>query len=189
MKFLLRSSLVLCLLLVGCKNITHVQTGYVADRDECRGRSEGGVGNYSTPESYNLSDKERNTALLQLFCECMKEKDWKVAGCPKPVVVAAAPAAAQPTVVVVQQQPTGQPAYMPAPYEPMPAAAQPIPHKGVGKKKKACTVPSVCPAPTDYSAAGPAGANYSTKPGRSDYSTGGNGSQGDAQLTNILQKQ
>jgi hypothetical protein len=148
MKYFLRFSCLLSLLLAfGCKDITHVQTGYVADRDECRGRSENSAGVYSQPDSYPLNDKERNTALLQLFCECMKEKDWKVAGCPKPPTqIAATPAPAPGPTVVVVQSPAGQPAVMPA-AGPGPAAA---PAQGV-RKKKACTVPTTCPAPTDYS--------------------------------------
>src|SRR5262249_46452494 len=97
---------ILPMVLFACKDITHVQTGYVADRDECRTSSESQATVYSQPESFPLSDKDRNTALLQLFCECMKGRDWKVAGCPKPpappTAVAAAPAPAAPTVVVVQ---------------------------------------------------------------------------------------
>jgi hypothetical protein len=104
-----RFAFFILLLLGSCKDITHVQTGYVSDRDECRSRSENNVGVYSQPDTYPMSDKERGATLLQLFCECMKDRDWKVAGCPKPpVAVAAAPApAAAPTVVVVQS-PTPQ---------------------------------------------------------------------------------
>jgi len=66
-------------------DITRMQTGYVADRDDCRASSESNAGSYSEAGANPLSDKEKNAALLQLFCECMKDKPqgWKVAGCPK----------------------------------------------------------------------------------------------------------
>jgi hypothetical protein len=149
---LLKYSCLFLLALGACKDITHVQTGYISDRDECRSHSESTAGVYSQPESYPLNDKERNTALLQLFCECMKEKDWKVAGCPKPpVVVAATPAPQAPTVVVVQQSPTSQPAYVAQQPAPAPATQPATPIYGAKKKKKACTIPTVCPAPIDNS--------------------------------------
>ncbi len=155
--------LILVLLNVGCIDITHVQTGYVADRDECRGRSENNVGVYAQPESYGMSDKDKNVALLQLFCECMKEKDWKVAGCPKPVApVQVAGAPQQPTVVAMMAEP-----------EPAPAAA-PAPMQGKKRKKAVCNPPNTCPAPTiDYSSGGQTQAP----------------AQSDQQLQNILQRQ
>jgi len=155
------------LLLVACKDITHVQTGYVADRDECRGKAENNAGVYSQPESYALSDRERNTALLQLFCECMRDKDWKVAGCPKPPPVVAATPAPAPTVVVVQS-PASQPAMLPAP---APAAgAGPAPARK--RAKGYCAPPTVCPAPADSTTSTPA-----------------TPAQEDQQLQGILQRQ
>jgi hypothetical protein len=153
------------LLTFGCKDITHVQTGYVADRDECRGRSENNVGVYSQPDSYALSDKDKSTALLQLFCECMKEKDWKVAGCPKPPAVVAQTPQPAPTVVVVQS-PTSQPAILPE--------SRPAPQSAVKKKKAVCNPPSTCPAPS---------ASYDNG------SSGQTPAQSDQQLNGILQKQ
>src|SRR5579871_4587156 len=82
-------------LLPSCIDITQVQKGYVADRDECRGQAENKMGMYTQPESYPINNKERNNALLFLFCECMKEHDWNVVGCKTakaPAVAAAAPA-------------------------------------------------------------------------------------------------
>lgn len=164
----LRSYLALSfLLLLGCKDIMHVQTGYVADRDECRAKSENNVGVYSQPDSYSLSSKDKNAALLQLFCECMKEKEWKVSGCPKPATsVAANPQTQAPTVVVVQS-PTAQPALLQQ--APPPAAAvATAPAKG---KKAVCTPPGTCPAPA------------------SDYGSSTPPAQTDQQLNNILQRQ
>ena len=183
----MKRSFALCLaglfLLAACKDITHVQTGYISDRDECRGNAENNVGVYSQPEAYGLNDREKNTALLQLFCECMKGKDWKVAGCPKPAVaVAAAPAPQQPTVVVVQS-PTAQPGFVaeqPQPvYSPV---AMPVPVKGK-KKKRVCMAPvSVCEAPADP-ASPKSGAYSPTTP------ASGPGDLEDRQLNGILGRQ
>jgi len=161
------------LFFAACKDITHVQTGYVSDRDECRSHSENNVGVYSQPESYPLSDKERNSALLQLFCECMKDKEWKVAGCPKPATTTAStPAPATAPTVVIVQSPAAQPAVLPAPPPAPPPPATPVKH--VAKKKKAvCAPPQTCPAPADYDTP-----NQSQAPAQSDQ-----------QLQGILQRQ
>ncbi len=119
----------LCLLMLltcaGCINPTHLQTGYVDDRDSCRSQSEKQVGVYNDSGGYGESDKDKNAALLQLFCECMKGHDWNVAGCPKPkevakgtppqtIVVVQQPAAGAAAPVVVQQPAAAEPLMCPA---------------------------------------------------------------------------
>jgi hypothetical protein len=117
------------LALAGCMDLVQVQRDYVADRNECHAQSEAKQQVYSPPQSYAISAKDKNTVLLQVFCECMKGHEWKVTGCPKtkekevaatppregilPATTSAAPAApatapppsSQSTVVVVQAPP------------------------------------------------------------------------------------
>jgi hypothetical protein len=171
-----RALLLSCLLLISaCKDITHVQTGYIGDRDECRANAESGVGVYTQPDAYPMNDKERNTALLQLFCECMKVKDWNVAGCPKapPPLIAKSEPAPAPTVVVVQQ-PAGMPAILPAPAPAQGGGAGPAKPRGVCLQPKA-----TCPAPNQYlgTSSGSSGTSAPTPV------------QSDQQLNGILQRQ
>lgn len=149
MRPFLRPALLLCCLLAAssCRDITHVQLGYISDRDECHQRAEYGVGSY-TANSNAISSKDRGNMLLQLFCECMKEREWSVAGCKfkDASKIAASPAPQQPapTVVVVQQAP---PAAAPA------AVAEPAacPAPPPGKKRAKRRIDGTCPAPEEYS--------------------------------------
>ncbi len=162
MKFRL---VLLCLALcaAGCRDITSVQLGYISDRDKCRARSEENMAVYAQPTSYPMSEKDKNSTLLVLFCECMKERDWKVAGCPKPKEkdkdVAAKPVNQPnaPTVVIVQAPPA---ATAPPPADPgscvvplnLPKGAKP--HKGTCGPTAASPV-NAAPAPTPAPAATP----------------------------------
>ena len=108
------------LALAGCKDITGVQTGFVADRDQCREDSQNEESVYTPSGSYGISDKEKKTALSTLFCECMRQKDWKVSGCPKPKekekeVAKPATPPANTTVVVVQAPPAAAEEAAPVP--------------------------------------------------------------------------
>jgi hypothetical protein len=138
-------------LVTGCTDIMRVQTGYVADRDDCRTSSGSEVDVYAPADTGGMSEKERNTAMLNLFCECMKTKDWKVAGCPKkdkPTEVAAKPAApvaaAQPTVIVVQAPPQAAPAEEQPEMCPAPNAA-PAVHKAYKKRHPKAVCPTSDP--------------------------------------------
>jgi hypothetical protein len=55
----LRLPLCIALLLTinACKDLTHVQEGYVDNRDACRQRAEDKIGTYDQPDSYPLSIK------------------------------------------------------------------------------------------------------------------------------------
>lgn len=135
----------LALLASSCKDITHVQTGYISDRNDCRSRAEYGVSSYSN-QSASVSGKERNVLLLQMFCECMKDREWGVAGCKYNAkdVAKAAPVQQQPTVVVVQAPPAAAVA--------APAAAPaecPIPPKSKAKKRPKRKLDGTCPAPEE----------------------------------------
>ena len=132
-------ALITLLLLCGCKDITHVQTGYVSDRDDCRSRAESRLSLYNQPDTYPISSKEKNNALLALFDECMREDGWNVGkketahAVPPPVPVPVPVQQQQPTVIVVQSPapaaaaapiivPAAAPIVLP-PTAPMPAAA------------------------------------------------------------------
>lgn len=137
----------LALLASSCRDVTNVQTGYISDRDSCHSRADYAVGSYGN--AGGVSAKERNNMRLQMFCECMKEQDWSVAGCKyagKDVARATAPT--QPTVVVVQAPPAAA-----AVAAPPPAVAEcPAPPKAKNKKKRVKRKPDgTCPAPEDYS--------------------------------------
>jgi hypothetical protein len=142
------ASFALLLCVAGCIDITHVQTGYVADRNSCRAQSENGMGVYTGADGYPLSDKERNNALLQLFCECMRDKDWKVAGCPKPVEIVKIPQPTPPPTVVVVQQPAAAAAPAAEPAEEPQSCPAPLP----GHKRKHRAPNGACVAPPDDSA-------------------------------------
>lgn len=132
-----------------CKDVTHIQTGYISDRGDCRSRAEYGTSTYAG--SSNISGKDRSNMLLQLFCECMKERDWNVAGCKfKDTAVAkAAPAPQQPTIVVVQSPPAAA-AVAPAPVA-APMAECPLPPKASkSKKRPKRRLDGTCPAPEEY---------------------------------------
>ncbi len=126
MKNMISKTVFLALLFVctSCKDEMKVQMDYVSNRDECREKADEQLSNYSTPDSYQINDKEKKSASDEIFCECMKGHDWKVIGCPKPPVVAAKPA-----VVVA-------PAVVPVPTQNQAPAAVPAP------------VPVAAPAPT-----------------------------------------
>lgn len=130
-----------------CKDVTHIQTGYLSDRGDCRSRAEYGTSTYAGSSS--VSGKERSSMLLQLFCECMKEREWNVAGCKykDKDVAKAAPAQQQPTIVVVQSPPAAA-AVAPAP---APMAECPLPPKASkSKKRPKRRIDGTCPAPEEY---------------------------------------
>ncbi len=130
-----------------CKDVTHIQTGYISDRGDCRSRAEYSTGTYAG--STSISGKDRSNMLLQLFCECMKERDWNVAGCKfKDTAVAkATPAQQQPTIVVVQAPPAAA-AVAPAA---APMAECPLPPKASkSKKRPKRRIDGTCPAPEEY---------------------------------------
>lgn len=130
-----------------CKDVTHIQTGYISDRGDCRSRAEYGTSTYAG--STNFSGKDRSNMLLQLFCECMKDRDWNVAGCKykDKDVAKAAPVQQQPTIVVVQAPPTAT-TVAPAP---APMAECPLPPKASkSKKRPKRRIDGTCPAPEEY---------------------------------------
>lgn len=132
------------LLLSSCKDITAVQTGYISDRDDCRSRAEYGVRTYSNDGTAQLGGKERNNMLLQLFCECMKDSEWSVAGCKYKDIAkpAATPVPQQPTVVVVQAPPAAAAAAQPQ-------ACVPDVSPSAGKPRKKNARRNACPAPEE----------------------------------------
>ncbi len=136
------AALTLCV--TSCKDVTHVQVGYISDRDECHSRADYGVSTYSSGGG-GLTGKDKSSMLTQLFCECMKEREWSVAGCKykdtAKTAIAAAPAQQQPTIVVVQAPPA---AAVAAPAQP---EACPIPPKG--KKRPKRRLDGTCPAPEE----------------------------------------
>ena len=82
----------------------------------------------------------------QLFCECMKDHEWGVAGCKYKDIAKVTPTPQQqPTIVVVQQAP---PAAVAAPAVAEPLAC-PAPPKG--KKRAKRRLDGTCPAPEEYS--------------------------------------
>jgi hypothetical protein len=146
---LILASLLLCT--ASCKDVTHIQDGYISSRNDCHSRAEYGVSHY-IGDGGSVSGKDKNNLLLQMFCECMKDQDWSVAGCKlkdKDFAKAAAPTSAQqPTIVVVQAPPPPAAAVAPAPAPAAEPAACPTPPKG---KKRPKRKPSgVCPAPEEY---------------------------------------
>lgn len=150
MKRALRSSIALSLLVLctaSCKDITHVQTGYISDHDDCQSRANYGVSSYSSGGG-GMSGKERSSMLTQLFCECMKDHEWSVAGCKykdKDVAKSTpAPQQQQPTIVVVQAPPAA--AVAAAAPEPAPCPAPPK-----AKKRLKRRVDGTCPSPEEYS--------------------------------------
>lgn len=129
-----------------CKDVTHIQTGYVSDRSDCRSRAEYSASSYAG--STSISGKERSNMLLQLFCECMKDRQWNVAGCKykeKEKEKDKAPTPQQPTIVVVQAPPAAAAVAAPAP-----AAECPIPPKSKTKKRPKRRIDGTCPAPEEY---------------------------------------
>jgi len=125
-----------------------VQTGYISDRDDCQARSNNGVKTYASSDAASMSGKELNNMKQQLFCECMKDHEWSVAGCKLTSVAKAAPAPApaapqQPTIVVVQAAPV-------AAAPPPPPEACPAPPPGKVRRR---TPNNTCPAPVDASQA------------------------------------
>jgi hypothetical protein len=84
--------------------------------------------------------------LLQLFCECMKEREWNVAGCKykDKDIAKATPAQQQPTIVVVQAPPAAAIA------APAPLAECPLPPKSKSKKRPKRRLDGTCPAPQEY---------------------------------------
>lgn len=135
-------ALLLCT--ASCKDVTHIQTGYLSDRGDCRSRAEDGTSTYAGGTS--VSGKERNTMLLQLFCECMKDRAWNVAGCKykDKDIAKAAPVQQQPTIVVVQAPPA-------AVVAPAPVAECPLPPaKSKSKKRPKRKIDGTCPAPEEY---------------------------------------
>lgn len=140
-------SRLLCLLLLtglsACKEETHIQMGYVSDRDDCYARANYAVGSY-TEGAGGISSKDKSTMQTQLFCECMKDHEWSVSGCKfkdkdKSVAAAAPAQQQQPTVVVVQAPPATTP------------VAAPCPAPKPGKKRPKRKANGVCPAPEEYS--------------------------------------
>ncbi len=73
------------LILIACKNNTPIQQGYVADNDSCHARTEGQMRVYFSGDyDYPYTDKEKSAPSFQLYCDCMKERGWKISLCPKP---------------------------------------------------------------------------------------------------------
>jgi hypothetical protein len=74
------AGLLLMLVCMGCYDNTHIQRDYTSNRDECRAYAESHLAISAQPTTYPMTDKEKNNSLLQLFSDCMKKHEWKVAG-------------------------------------------------------------------------------------------------------------
>ena len=135
------AALLLCT--ASCKDVTHIQTGYLSDRGDCRSRAEDGTSTYAGGTS--VSGRERSSMLLQLFCECMKDREWNVAGCKykDKDIAKTVPVQQQPTIVVVQAPAAAVAA-------PAPVAECPLPPKSKGKKRPKRKIDGTCPAPEEY---------------------------------------
>ncbi len=170
---------VVCLILAllsACMDNISLQRQYVHDRDECRQVAEQKMGTYTPEGGTPLDDKngkQKNAALLSLFSECMKGKDWAVSGpkkdkdkdkaaatpaaspaAPAATVAAApaapAPAAAPPAVPPGYMLVPVAPAPAPAPYyAPQPQPAPPIAGNGAYYMPSAAPrpAPALAPAP------------------------------------------
>ena len=69
------------LLLSSCIDIMRVQKDYISDRDDCNDKAQSKLSIYSNIYSNELGEKESQRAKEDVFCECMKERNWCVSTC------------------------------------------------------------------------------------------------------------
>ena len=77
------SVIAICLFLSSCTDIMRVQKDYISDRDDCYGKASSKLSIYSNDYSNELGEKESQRAKEDVFCECMKERNWCVSACGK----------------------------------------------------------------------------------------------------------
>ena len=74
---------ILFALLASCSSeYSSVQKQFVSDRRRCNSKAEDVSDVYFSEGKNPVKDKKTITAAA--FCECMKDKDWQLYGCPKP---------------------------------------------------------------------------------------------------------
>jgi|GEM_PF-1033449 len=128
------AALFFLLFAASCTDIIQVQKDYIADRDECRSQSSGSLNMYSIAGASALSEKEKTATQDEVFCECMKKRDWRVGEwarqgvCRKPAPKSDFPPQVQqpvpppypsaPTIVVVQPPQAVIQGNSPAQYQP-----------------------------------------------------------------------
>ncbi|MEI6730229.1 MAG: hypothetical protein WCL30_03135 [Pseudomonadota bacterium] len=127
------AAVILLLFAASCTDIIQVQKDYISDRDECRSQSYGSLNMYSLSGASALSEKEKTATQDEVFCECMKKRDWKVGEwarqglCRKPAPKpdfpvypqpAPQPYPSAPTIVVVQPPQAVIQGNAPAQYQP-----------------------------------------------------------------------